>query len=161
MKGVGLLAMHLPAEQAKPGAQSALLAQLVLHVVPEAGQMRLLAQVRGAGNLHVPALHIPGSTTLGDEQLELPQLAVGNVQAPLLRHTPLQTTKVFDATWQSLLLQQFAAGMQAALPHCFEPVLHTYEHRRLLQVAVVLAIVGQSARRLQWAPVVKTADSTT
>ena len=58
---------------------------------------------------------------------------------------------------QSLLVQQFADGMQE-VPHCFEPVLQAYEHRWLLQVAVELAIARQSARLLQRLVVVK-ADS--
>lgn len=109
--------MHVPDapgfKQAKPAAQSALLAQLVLQAVPVAGQMKLLAQARGAGNLQLPALHVPGSTTLDDEQVEVPQLTVepGNEQVPLLPQIPSHAAKVFVAIWQPLLSQQLPLGM--------------------------------------------------
>ena len=74
------LATHDVPEQTKPVAQSALEAQLVLQAVPPTGQMKLLAQALGAGNLQAPAMHVPVPTILGDEQVGPPQEAVGNEQ---------------------------------------------------------------------------------
>ncbi len=62
---------------------------------------------------------------LADAQLGTPQETVGNEHTPLAPHVPLQAALL---PTQSALLQQFAVGMQAALPHCLEPALHAYEH---------------------------------
>ena len=48
-------------EQTKPATQSALLAQLVLQVVPVEGQMKLPEQECGGLNLQVPAPQVPAS----------------------------------------------------------------------------------------------------
>jgi hypothetical protein len=135
--------MHVPDapgfKQAKPGAQSALLAQLVLHVVPVAGQVKLLAHARGAGNLQLPALHVPGSTTLGDEQLELPQLTVepGNEQVPLLWHVPSQAAKVFVEIWQPLLSQQLPLGMHRPSLQTLKPLIGQVQTPAPVQVKLV------------------------
>lgn len=54
--------VHAPLEHANPAAQSALVAQVVLQVVPPAGHMKLPAQECGTLKWQLPApLQVPGS----------------------------------------------------------------------------------------------------
>ncbi len=67
------LAMHEVPEQTKLLAQSALVAQPVLQLVPE--QAKWFAHALAAGNVQLPAEHVPGSTTVRPEQLDAPHEA--------------------------------------------------------------------------------------
>jgi hypothetical protein len=110
-----------------------------------------------AENAHVPdTLQAPAEHCIP----ALHAWATGNTQVPA-EQVPAPTTVVADEhllPGQSLLVQQLPDGMHVLL-QSFEPVLHAYEHRWLLQVAVALARAGQSVRCLQRPPAVK-AEST-